>query len=135
MENVKTDEEGKQYVEIDTLEDLKNLQNVEGIKFEQVKKDETSNLPLMYMAPFDNEVFWICDYDENKKILSMFFKHREDDRHYAFFDSEEQALEQKELLVNTGWIKCKRPEVNIFQEKSQTVKEPNRSQKRKQNKK
>jgi len=74
-------------------------------------KKPDSILPLMYSNPRDKGVFWICDYDQDDKITSVFMGHK--DRYIAYMPSLEDAENQEELLKNDGWVKCKKPEINV----------------------
>ncbi len=76
---------------------------------------EGSILPLAYKDPKEDH-YWICDYDGEDKITSMFFG--EDERFIAYMPTEQDAIEQETLLKNAGWVKCKKPEINVkFDEK------------------
>ena len=79
-------------------------------------KGNTELLPLAYMDSLDKGVYWLCDYDENHKITSVFMGHGE--RYSAYLNNINDILDQEKKLVEVGWIKCKKPEINIkFDEK------------------
>lgn len=82
--------------------------------------------PIMYMSNLDNMIYWICDYDEDKKLTSMFFK-RDDPERFIAYCTEEEAIKQRDLLIDQGWIKCKKPEMVITFDESN---KPNRAQRR-----
>ena len=77
-----------------------------------VTVDSSNNiLPLMYKNPNDTDGYWLCDYDDDKKITSVFIGHEE--KYIAYMPSPNDALKQEEMLVNDGWVKCKKPEVTF----------------------
>ena len=98
---------------------------------EMPKPDEKASkvLPLLYKDPLEKDVFWICDYDEDKKITSVFFGH--DERYSAYMDSEADAQRQEEMLKESGWVKCKKPEVTMsFENKHGSARKLKRKQER-----
>jgi hypothetical protein len=82
----------------------------------QVSETTTSNedFPLVYKDQFNKDVYWFCDYDQDKKITSIFIGRNEDgdsEKYIAYMDTMEQVKVQEELLKNVGWVRCKMPEI------------------------
>ena len=74
-------------------------------------------LPAMYKNPNDNDVYWICDYDQDQKITSVFVGHGE--KYCSYLPNFEEVYKQEMLLKNEGWVKCKKPEITVtFDEKT-----------------
>lgn len=104
---------------------LKNIFNI--LKMFSVDTNNDSILPLAYKDPFvkDNRC-WICDYDENNKIVSLFIGKDEGDdvpqRFTAYLPNLDEVKKQEELLKNEGWVKCKKPEITITEEQEKEIK-------------
>ena len=74
--------------------------------------DEKSKiLPLMYKDPSIKDGYWICDYDEENRITSVFLG--EGEKYTAYMPNIEEVKIQEKLLIGVGWVKCKKPEINI----------------------
>lgn len=68
-------------------------------------------LPISYKDPYQKDVMWICDYDEEKKITSVFIGHGE--KYVAYIPTLNEVARQKYLLKDQGWVEVKRPNVNF----------------------
>ena len=68
-------------------------------------------LPVCYKDITDKDVYWICGLDQEKKITSVFVGHGE--RYSAYLPNTDEIKKQEELLKEQGWVKIKRPEINI----------------------
>jgi len=68
-------------------------------------------LPICYVNPKDPTTCWICDYDEQHKITSIYFQKGR--RLCGYFDDLENVKCQEQLLKDYGWIKGNRPTINI----------------------
>lgn len=86
---------------------------MEKIEVKNVESD--GPLPIMYKNPFDKDVYWICDKDFDEKITSVFLGHGE--RYIGYMNTLEDVFYQENLLKNEGWVKCKKPEIEVTQEK------------------
>jgi hypothetical protein len=78
-----------------------------------VGSSEDKILPLMYQDQFDPEVRWICDYDEEKNITSVFIGHG--DRYVYYLPDLDAVLDQEKMLVDKCWVRCAKPKINIVQ--------------------
>lgn len=82
---------------------------------EIIKRDE--KLPITYTDPHDENVYWVCDYDADGKIVSVFIGHG--DKYTAYMPSMEDVYKQEDMLIEHGWLKCKQPTINVdFDKKS-----------------
>lgn len=97
---------------------------------------ENDDLPFSYYHPqCDGKLIWLCNYDFDKNIISVFM--------YDFGDHKEKKIDKVESLekaryirqelINNGWILNKKPEVQITYPNSD--KPLNRKDKRKLQKK
>jgi len=77
-------------------------------------------LPLYYKDQFDTDVYWICDYDEQKRITSVFIGHG--DKYIRYLETEQQVNEQEQLLKDKGWVKCINPQIEITFDQPKTTK-------------
>lgn len=68
-------------------------------------------LPLTYKKMDDKDVFWICDLDQDEKITSVFIGHG--DKFVAYLPNVDKIKEQEKLLIDDGWVKVKKPEINF----------------------
>lgn len=68
-------------------------------------------LPFMLVHPEKCMLHWICDYDEDRRITSVFVwtaNRDKPERKVAFLENEQQAQEWKDILLQHGW-KYSRP--------------------------
>lgn len=78
---------------------------------------DDNQLPFGYYSPqMDGKVKWVCDYDQNNKIFSMFEYDNgaEKDRQgQQVHSSLEEAIKVRDILIENGWIKIKPPEITV----------------------
>lgn len=73
----------------------------------------TSNLPLCYRCVKykDGILLWMCGFDSEGKITSIFSCGNERHIYYLKDTTEVESIEIE--LINEGWVKLKRPEVTF----------------------
>lgn len=76
-------------------------------------KNECVEFPLSYMDQYQKGVYWICDYDDKNNITSVFFKTGEEDRHTAYLPNLKEVCKQRDMLIDNGWVKVKKPEITF----------------------
>lgn len=74
-------------------------------------KNVCVTLPLIYVDQFDKNVFWLCDRDEEGRITSVFCGYGEKECFYI--DSLEGVKEQRDKLIENGWVKGKKPTITF----------------------
>lgn len=84
-------------------------------------------LPLWYRDPVEKDTFWLCDYDQNKNITSIFLGHGE--KLCQYLRDLDHVKEQEERVREIGWVKCKLPDINVTFDAPQS--QPSRKERRK----
>ena len=70
-------------------------------------------LPFMYKDPLNMFVYWMCDRDEEGKLVSVFVNDENERETHSVYLTEEEALTQKKYLIHLHWQKMPKPEINI----------------------
>lgn len=95
--------------------------------------DSSGQLPFGYFSPSDDSVYWVCNYDHQGKIVSVFAKdfpdgHRE--KAVEELSNLEWAEYYKNELIKDGWQELKAPEVTTTYPGEDEPRNLNRKQKR-----
>uniref|UniRef100_A0A6C0M2L0 Uncharacterized protein n=1 Tax=viral metagenome TaxID=1070528 RepID=A0A6C0M2L0_9ZZZZ len=85
-------------------------------------------LPFAYFNPNNMLVYWMCNYDEENRLVSVFYgrnkKSDPEDRRVAVCGSLQDAIEQRDALIIAGWRKLAPPKVKfVTDEKPKTTRE------------
>lgn len=99
----------------------KNTENTNDktIPFAKIKarlNQDENKLPFGYYSPeMDGKLKWVCDYDQQNKIVSMFEYENgsEKDRVIGEHALLQEAIETRDQLIKAGWIKIKSPEITV----------------------
>lgn len=78
-------------------------------------QDET-DLPFSYFYPQQEHIIWICDYDQDRKITSVFFNTKEkegNNKMMAYCRDLNHAKEVRDELVAQGWRKMTTPKITV----------------------
>lgn len=73
-------------------------------------------LPFTYADPNQPHIYWICNYDQNEKITSVYVnqkKSKGNNRYAAYLDTMEQAKWQRNELIKMGWKEFKLPQLTV----------------------
>ncbi|HSA76074.1 MAG TPA: hypothetical protein VLE02_00895 [Nitrosarchaeum sp.] len=72
-----------------------------------------SELPFSYFSPESGGyVVWMCDYDADRKITSVFYDKKSNERQVKYV-SLEDAIIIRDELVKGGWQIAKPPKVTV----------------------
>ena len=98
--------------------------------------NQGDNLPFGYYNPaLEGRLFWICGYDADEKITSVFTfdKGGEKERNTSYLDSLDKAKYVRDELIDAGWQELVPPEIKFTypDEKTGEDRELNRKQRRK----
>lgn len=102
----------------------------------QAKVDENkdeNDLPFGFYNPeTEGKVTWLCDYDQERRITSIFAFEagEESDRKVSYLENIEQARSTRDVLVKNGWQKLKAPKVTFSYPGEKEGRPMNRQQRR-----
>lgn len=71
------------------------------------------SLPFKYVHP-EKVVMWICDYDEDEKITSVFVNLQDKNERTIDYISLDDAKHIKSELVINNWDEFKDPEITFI---------------------
>lgn len=77
---------------------------------------DESDLPFSYFCPQQEHIIWICDYDQERKITSVFFNTKEkegNNKMVAYCRDLNHAKELRGELVGQGWRKMTAPKITV----------------------
>ncbi len=90
----------------------KFIEDVEKMEAKSVLNPEDGSIPFGYFCPeSDGKVLWICNYDTQGKITSVFSHNN--DRRCQYLDTPEDAKKIRDALVDAGWQKLIPPKVTF----------------------
>lgn len=72
-----------------------------------------AELPFQYQDPLNMFVYWICDVDEDNKLVSVFINDEHERQTFSAYMTEAEALEQRRLLRASHWQPMRKPQVTI----------------------
>lgn len=104
---------------------MSNIDNIQkeilnSIRFEYPYNKNPKKPPFALCCPecTESRLVWICNYDEDKRLTSVFMKDRE--KNAVYIDVAE-ALRIRNELLNAGWKEIKKPEATFkFSDKSRS---------------
>jgi hypothetical protein len=67
--------------------------------------------PVAYKDQYEKDVMWICDYDEEERITSVFVGNGE--KYNAYMPNLMEVKNQEKLLKDAGWVKINRPKIEV----------------------
>lgn len=86
------------------------------IKVEQQELNP-DELPFAYFNPRNTLVYWMCSYDEENNLVSIFYgrNKRTDplETRIAVLNDMKDAITQRDLLINDGWKILPPPKVTF----------------------
>ena len=97
-----------------------------------MNKDD-NELPFgLYNPETEGKVSWLCDYDQDHKITSVFAFDNGDqsDRKVAYLGSIDEAKQTRDILLQNGWQKLKAPKVTFSYPGQKEGKPMNRQQRK-----
>ena len=74
-----------------------------------------NELPFAYINPENENIYWMCNHDQDGKITSVFMNTGIKDKRVMYLPDIEAAIEQRNLLIGTGWAEMKLPEITVTQ--------------------
>ncbi len=105
------------------------IKSLEDIEVESVLNPESGEIPYGFYSPeSDGKVMWICNYDSQGKLTSV-FSHGNDKRS-KYLESAEEAKEIKDELIKAGWKKLIPPKITFTYPGKKEGSALNRKQKR-----
>lgn len=107
--------------------------NDKEVEVEPLLNRETGELPFAYFHPqTDGKLIWICNYDAEGKITSVFsFKQViGDDRKVCYLEDIKDAEQIRDELIANGWKKLKPPKLTFTYPGEKEGKPLNRRQRR-----
>lgn len=86
--------------------------------FENLEKSlnkHDDSLPYGYYCPESNgDVYWMCNYDHENKIVGVFANSKnKSERQVDFFPTLVEAQKVREELIKHGWQKMKMPKISL----------------------
>jgi len=78
----------------------------DGVSVNPVLNQNNDALPFGYYdIETDGQVYWVCGYDNNNRITSVFkYKDGDDqDQRVTYLDSIQEAIDIREQLKSSGW--------------------------------
>jgi len=81
-------------------------------------------LPFTYADPKQPHIYWICNYDQDEKITSVYVNQKEpkeNNRYAGYLDTMEQAKWQRNELIKMGWKEFKLPQLTVSEKGGMTL--------------
>ncbi len=92
------------------------IKNSEYAKIDSILNRKDGELPFGYFEPISSgAVTWNCGYDVDMKITSVFCYDTgvSKEKKIQYLPSLEKAKETRDILIQSGWLPIKPPEITI----------------------
>lgn len=93
---------------------MENL--IQDYSIESTLNENLNELPFAFYCPeTSGEVYWICDYDYEKRIVGTFKSEIKGDKasQSNFLKDMDEAMSVRDELIINGWLPMKKPEIMV----------------------
>lgn len=75
-----------------------------------------NDLPFFYIDNNNPHIFWMCNYDQDGKIVSLVKNTRLEERSIAYLNNMDEAIAIRNNLIRLNWAEGQMPVTEVNQE-------------------